>query len=171
MTGVTPGLRALLGKLTAYKVTHWGGGSDDPSMMDRVQGDLNDAHVTSSLLKDQDPRVHTLADILNEGRNPWDENWRLEPLHQIVIDVDHPAHLVESSTPGHHHLYVEVGDGIPQSAYFEWLRASEKIGLLEPGYVRACIARGHSDVRLPWITKADTPPSEPVALPGLVEPF
>jgi hypothetical protein len=167
---VTPGLRALLGKLTAFKVNHWGSDSTAPSGVGRAPvASLDDAQVISSLYKQQDPAAHPLADVLNEGKEPWDPFWRTEQVHCIAVDVDWPVHVVESSTPGNHHLYVEVGDGIPQSAYFKWLQASADIGLLQPGYVAACIARGHSDLRLPWVTKADTPPSEPVTLsPGSV---
>lgn len=146
--GVTPGLRALLGKLTAFRVTTWGPDSSKPSDADRfVAANLNDAHVTSSLLREQ-------PGIVAVGNDPWGFV-DVGPRHQIVVDVDFPAHLVESSTPGHHHLYVEIPGGIPQSAYFDWLKASEKIGLLEPGYVSAALSRGHSDVRLPWVTKDD----------------
>lgn len=168
MSGVTPGLRALLGKLTAFAVTTWGPDSSAPSDADRFKAaNLNDAHVTSSLLIEQPEGAHDLADILNEGKDPWDI-LTVEPRHQVVVDVDMPVHVVESSTPGHHHLYIEVPGGIPQSAYFAWLKASEKIGLIEPGYVRAALSRGHSDVRLPWISKADTQP-EPKPLPNLVD--
>ena len=152
MNGVTPGLRALLGKLTAFRVDHWGSDSTAPSGVGRQPvTDLNDAQVISSLLKDQAPDTHPMADVLNQGKNPWDTDWKHEPLHQILVDIDHPVHLVESSTPGNYHLYVELPGGIPQGLYFEWLRASAKIGLVEPGYVEASIARGHSDLRLPWV--------------------
>jgi hypothetical protein len=161
VSGVTPGLRSLLGKLTAYKVKHWGQDSSEPSSLDRdPTNDLNEAHVTSSLLREQPEGAHSLADILNAGRDPWDLA-APEQLHQVVVDIDHAAHLVSSSTPDHWHLYVEIPGGVPQSAYFDWLRASAKIGLLQQGYVDASIARGHSDLRLPWVTKADTPPTDP----------
>jgi hypothetical protein len=168
MTGVTPGLRALLGKLVAFKVTHWGSDSSAPDQTPREPvEDLNEAHVISSLMKRQPKDAHGFSDILIEsGLNPD----IVETRHQVAVDVDHPVHLVESSTPGHFHLYVEIPYGIEQSVYFEWLRASAKIGLLEPGYVEASIARGHSDLRLPWVTKAETPPTAgPLPLP-LPEP-
>jgi hypothetical protein len=160
MTGVTPGLRSLIGKLTAYKVHHWGSDSSAPSGVGREPAaNLNDAQVISSLLKDQDPDTHPFADVLNQGKNPWDDDWKHEPQHQIVVDIDHPVHVVESSTPGHYHLYVELPGGIPQGLYFEWLQACAKIGLVEPGYVAASVNRGHTDLRLPWVSKADTPPT------------
>jgi hypothetical protein len=46
--------------------------------------------------------------------------------HAPVLDIDVPAYLVPSSTPGHSHLYI---------------------------YVKASIRRRHTAVRVPWLKK------------------
>jgi hypothetical protein len=72
-------------------------------------------------------------------------------VHKLVIDLDLPAQLIPSSTPGHFHLYVD--HEIDESAYFALLAALEAAGLIEPGYLGASEARGFSAVRLPWVKK------------------
>jgi len=74
--------------------------------------------------------------------------------HDVVIDIDLPAMLLESATPGHHHLIVRLpDDGATQFAYERFLDAAAEIGLIEEGYAKAFGTRGHTDVRLPWIGK------------------
>jgi hypothetical protein len=75
----------------------------------------------------------------------------LDPMHKVVIDLDHPAQLIESSTPGHHHLIID--HEIPWSAYLRLLGAMVECGLVEPGYMRSSIDRGYTAVRLPWVKK------------------
>lgn len=156
---VTPGLRALLAKQQCFAVEYWGADSDSPDYRDRDTADLNDAHVVSSADRATWNTPKPQADGAHlDPANSLDLLFGFEeyevPLHRIVIDVDHAAHLVESSTPGHHHLYVEIPP-VPWDDYMEWLRAGVKIGLVSEGYVNACISRGHSDVRLPWIHKGE----------------
>lgn len=151
---VTPGLRALLAKQQCFAVEYWGADSDSPDYRDRDTADLNEAHVVSSA----DRATWNKPKVKIGPVTQLDDLFGLEeyevPLHRIVIDVDHQAHLVESSTPGHHHLYVEIPP-VPWDDYVKWLEASALIGLVSPGYVNACISRGHSDVRLPWIHKGE----------------
>lgn len=75
----------------------------------------------------------------------------LWPMHAPVLDLDFPAYLVPSSTPGHSHLYLERP--MSEDQYFALLTALGEAGILEKGYVNACIARGFSVVRTPWTTK------------------
>jgi hypothetical protein len=143
---VTGGLRALLGRLVSYRVNFEDDSYDNAN--DHIEADLTTADVISSQLKVGLAAKAAKYRLVGDG-------FDLEPildLHQIVIDVDHPVHVVESSTPGHHHLYVEIPP-VPTEDYFEWLEASAKIGLVEPGYVSAFKARGFSCVRLPWVSK------------------
>lgn len=71
--------------------------------------------------------------------------------HAILLDIDVPAWLIESSTEGHSHLYVDVE--CAEEDYFAFLDACAKVGLLEAGYVSACKERGATSLRLPWIRK------------------
>lgn len=78
--------------------------------------------------------------------------------HKVVIDLDMPAQLIPSSTPGHFHLLIDAA--MPWSAYLDLLRAMMRCGLLEPGYVSASEERGYTAVRLPWVRKDSAPRQE-----------
>lgn len=65
--------------------------------------------------------------------------------HAPVLDIDVPARLVPSSTPGHHHLYIDVE--CSWEDYEVLLRAMERCGILEAGYVSASIERRMTSVR------------------------
>lgn len=74
-----------------------------------------------------------------------------EQHHRLLLDLDHPALLLDSSTPGHHHLYVDVE--IPDPEWRELIKALAKAGVIEEGYAEASLERGHTDLRLPWVRK------------------
>lgn len=71
--------------------------------------------------------------------------------HRLVIDIDHPVKVVESSTPGHFHLYIDVP--MPWSDALKILQAMADAGVVEQGYVDASDRRGYTAVRLPWVRK------------------
>ena len=169
-TSGTRRLGELVNTLTAFVVTKWGTGSEAPDPgTDRETGDIDEAHVVSSLIKGTTltpEEVGTVADFFDAKS--------LGGRHQVVLDIDHPAWLVESTTPGHSHLYVELPGGVDWAAYEAFLEAAVGIGLLEPGYVEVSKKRGHTDVRLPWISKHDVQAARaeakidgPVDLPGM----
>lgn len=66
--------------------------------------------------------------------------------HAPVIDLDVPARLVPSKTPGHSHLYID--HEMEWSVYLELLQALAKNSIVESNYVRFTEARGMSFVRL-----------------------
>lgn len=72
-------------------------------------------------------------------------------MHTIMLDLDVPAVLVESSTPGHTHLFINVEVEWPK--YADLLDALADAGVIESGYRDASIMRGHTALRLPWIKK------------------
>lgn len=76
-----------------------------------------------------------------------------QALHRPVIDIDVPIRLVPSTTPGHHHLYID--HDVPYHRYLNILDALADAGIVEPGYVAATRRRGMSFVRLPWVAKVD----------------
>jgi hypothetical protein len=122
-------LRTLLNHvLTCFKVVHWGASSEQPDFRDREEVGTSKADVVSS-------------------------KHRGKARHAVVLDIDHPAWLVKSTTPGHYHLYIDVPGGIPHELYLALLGTLADCGVIEPGYARASQARGHSDVRLPWVKK------------------
>lgn len=72
-------------------------------------------------------------------------------LHKVVLDIDHPVKVVESSTPGHFHLFINVEIEWPE--YLALQRGLTVAGIVEPGYLAAAEHRKHTAVRLPWIRK------------------
>jgi hypothetical protein len=71
--------------------------------------------------------------------------------HLVAIDLDVPAVLVPSSTPGHSHLLIDVT--LPWHKYSALLNALEAAGIIEPGYNEISQKRKHTDLRTPWTNK------------------
>lgn len=80
-----------------------------------------------------------------------------EGLHAPVLDLDFPARLVPSTTPGHFHLYLDVA--MPWRKYRALLMALCTAGIIEPGYMKASIARRATFVRKPGVVKGPDSPS------------
>jgi hypothetical protein len=72
--------------------------------------------------------------------------------HRPVLDIDFPAKLVPSSTPGHFHLYLDCP--MDWETYETLLVDLAGAGVIQPGYAAASISRKATSVRLPWIRKA-----------------
>lgn len=77
-----------------------------------------------------------------------------EDKHRPVIDLDLPAKLIPSTTPGHFHLYIDKD--MTWSEYDRLLSVMVEVGLVEPGYVEVSRERGYTGVRLPWVRKPTT---------------
>lgn len=120
-------------RLRKFKVTKWGGADSELGVIDEREevATLNDADVVSS------------------------EYLGFHGSHMLVLDIDVPAALIPSSTPGHSHLYINTY--MPWQVYEKLLDALAEAGILEPGYVGASKARKATAVRLPWVSK----PAEP----------
>lgn len=86
----------------------------------------------------------------------WDptEGNSAQPMHRPVLDIDFPAQLIPSSTPGHFHLYLDRE--IEHKKYLRLLDALVECGLIEEGYCNASQDRGYTAVRLPWVKKPET---------------
>jgi hypothetical protein len=67
-------------------------------------------------------------------------------LHRPVLDVDHRARLVPSSTGGHFHLFFD-DVALPWDRYLLLLDALAEAGILAHAYVRHCRERGMSLAR------------------------
>lgn len=76
---------------------------------------------------------------------------KAERIHYPVLDLDIPAELVPSGTPGHHHLYLKVE--VQEHKYMALLRALSDCGIIEQGYSKASYIRGFSAIRPPWDPK------------------
>lgn len=128
MTPVPAELKALIQRLTLHKV------------------DFGATYVPDQ--PEHDREVVTDLDVANVVSSPMSNGWGR---HRVLLDLDVPAWLIDSSTPGHSHLYVDVGCSWPD--YLQFLKAAERIGLIEPGYLAASEARGYTSLRLPWVRK------------------
>ena len=123
-------------------------------------GNLYGAEVITSWTGDREaPPVTTPMDWSALAEAP-------ETFHRPVLDLDFPAVVVPSSTAGHGHLYLDKV--LTWSQYVKLLEVLAEVGILEPGYVSASIAREFTSVRLPWVRKPA--PDKLEATPAPVEP-
>jgi len=156
------GLRTLLTRLQAYRVDwrfsfvpteneEYEVGTDR-----EVEEDLDNANVISSARKDWfDFVADTEAGPLPVLKRGEDGRPIRVPRHAVLLDIDYPAHLIESSTAGHYHLYLDVPNGVPHEKYMALLKLLGECGVIEKGFADVSVARGHSDLRLPWVSKDD----------------
>ena len=90
-------------------------------------------------------------------------------LHTLMLDLDFPVTLIESSTPGHHHLYADKLMTWPQ--YRGVLRAMTKAGLIEQGYYDAARRQQATMLRPPWVKKEVQTPVQRRANPSKRRPL
>jgi hypothetical protein len=113
--------------------------SDDPNTEKLItEKPLDQANSVSSRI------IDTLAD--DSGSTTFKTG-----MHKIVIDLDVDAALWETTTPGHHHLI--IGHPLTWEQYKELLVCLNKFGLIQDGYLHACLAREASWIRTPWTKK------------------
>lgn len=140
-------LLELLPNLTPMRILKWAESSNEDEQETADQREpaeyLNGANVATSLRR---------------------EATFFTPKHAVLLDLDVPAYLVPSSTPGHSHLYIDVS--ISEPAYFRLLDALAQCGIIEEGYAKASKAKGATYLRLPWIKKG----REIVMGRGVVDP-
>lgn len=123
----------LLANLRMFKVTKW---DEDSSVTyskeEREPAPIQEANVSTSI---------------REDGTPLDPS----PMHAVLLDLDVPAWLVPSSTPGNSHLYIDVK--VPEVRYFALLDALADCGVIQRGYANSSKARGGTALRLPWVKK------------------
>lgn len=127
------GLTLFIRRAKKYVVEQWARDSADPLQPDdfREEADLGKANVVSSLV---------------EG--PCD---CVPAVHRPVIDIDFPVYVVQSTSPRHHHLYIDKE--LTPGQYFKLLDVMVEVGIVQAGYVAAARRRGATMVRLPWVRK------------------
>jgi len=72
-------------------------------------------------------------------------------MHAPAIDLDVPARLVPSSTPGHGHLY--IAHEMSWRDYRALLFTMAKVGLVEEGFYQSSLRRRATHLRLPGVAK------------------
>ena len=98
------------------------------------------------------------ADVLtSEVADQLGDEGRPNGMHKPVLDLDFPAKLLDSSTPGHHHLLIDKEMSWEQ--YVKMLDVLAEVGILQQGYVNASKERKFTCVRLPWVKKTDIQPA------------
>lgn len=73
--------------------------------------------------------------------------------HKLLVDIDFPVLALESSTPGHSHLYIDKE--LTWDQVLKVLRVLAEVGLVEEGYVAASERRGVTHLRVPWLKKSE----------------
>lgn len=71
--------------------------------------------------------------------------------HSFMVDVDIPARLIPSTTPGCSHLYIDTP--MTWRQYRRALRALAAAGVVEEGFYKASKRRGATHLRVPWKDK------------------
>lgn len=102
-------------------------------------------------LKQKDDPVNQEREIAPEAEANLVSSLVREGVHAPVLDIDFPARLVESSTPGHFHLYLDrvvSWDDYQMLLWVLW-----KVGIIEYGFYNLSIKRGASFVRKPGVLK------------------
>lgn len=125
-----------------WKLTsRWQANSSEPDSHERIE-DANelDANLVSSHCNGYGPG-HQVGPGISCS------------MHYPCLDLDFPCELIESSTPGHYHLYLNPVGGLTWDQYSRLLVVMGEIGLLEVGFVQASLKRGGTYLRPPWIRK------------------
>jgi len=108
--------------------------------------DFKDYETERSLTAELSDATNVITSVVRS--TPFDPPGHM---HNVVLDLDLPATLLPSSTPGHFHLFIERP--MTWETYLNLIDAMVAAGLVEPGYRDASVTRGHTAVRLPWIKK------------------
>lgn len=127
-------LLSLYAQVHLWKADVWQTNSQEPFQQETSRTEVDHpmlAHVMSSKIRSRE----------------LEQNDR----HAVALDLDVPAALIPSSTPGHSHLI--INKALPWEDYRELLEVLEKVGILQPGYVANSIKRKATFLRLPWIRK------------------
>lgn len=73
--------------------------------------------------------------------------------HKPLIDIDFPAALIPSSTPGHFHLYLDKD--MDEEQYMSFLLTLRSHEIIADGNVNQMGNHGATFLRLPWVKKQD----------------
>lgn len=71
--------------------------------------------------------------------------------HRPALDIDLPAEIFQSSTPGHCHLYID--QPMTWVKYVKLMTVLVEVGLLDKRYLNHSLERGQTLLRLPHIRK------------------
>lgn len=111
-----------------------------PAMLDAVE---NDTYEKGGPLNEPDAEhaANLVSSLCTDG------------LHRPALDIDVECELIESSTPGHHHLYFPT-IALTWDAYQELLKALADAGIIEQRYADHSVERGQTLLRPPGVERA-----------------
>lgn len=101
--------------------------------------------------EDADPADANLVTSLYKGESVWGANRK----HAVLLDLDIPAELLQSSTWGCSHLYIEPQVPLTDEQLFKLLDMLAECGIIQQGFANASKARGYTALRPPWVDKND----------------
>lgn len=107
--------------------------------------DAKDEYTNETVPTDELDKAEVVTSEVAEGG--------FKGLHRPVLDIDIPATIIPSSTPGHGHLY--INRTLTWGQYEKLLTVLAEVGIIEQGYADASIDRKHTAVRLPWVKKKE----------------
>ena len=117
--------------------------SDEPEGETRVVTDFEHANLINSDVVDRFNSPVKAAQFAN---------------HKLVLDIDFPVKVVESS-PGKSHLYIDKP--ITWDELISIMMTLVTAGIVERNYAMASIRRGYTSVRVPWALKGTHVPEPP----------
>lgn len=128
---------------------------------------MNHKYKLANILEDsEDPqwtdRVEDVppyrANLISSEAGTWGGPG-VDDYHRPLIDLDYDAALVPSSTPGHHHLYIDKK--MRWSDYEKLLGTLFEVGLIQRGVYENAVKRKFTSLRLPGISKYDHKANNP----------
>lgn len=114
-------------------------------------GDSDDAGYPLIVDEDADPATANLVTSLYKGENIWGGGRR----HAVLLDIDIPNEMYESSSWGNSHLYLEPIVPLTDAQLFKLLDVLAECGIIQQGFANASKARGYTALRPPWVGKED----------------
>ncbi len=128
---------------------------------------MNDAQDHERRAVEESGRIFWYSSKLNDKTLTRDDRSQCSPdganlvssltkfdTHMVTIDVDHPALLVPSSSPGHFHLFIDTP--MNWRSYRKLLKALYKAGVIGRNAYWRSLDRGASFVRPPGVFKTTT---------------
>ncbi|HVQ17879.1 MAG TPA: hypothetical protein VMT27_02440 [Actinomycetes bacterium] len=103
----------------------------------------------------KDVLVPTLAEYAEVVSSRVVANDKNTGMHTIMLDIDMPVTLVESTTSGHYHLYID--HLVSWGQYKKLLRSLQVCGLIEDGFYKMSVTHGATYLRPPWVKKQIKP--------------
>lgn len=104
----------------------------------------------------RDPVDQKRPEVKDGSGNLWSselDGWNFVGEHAPTLDMDVYCELIESTTPGHFHLYIDKP--MTWDVYSDLLVAMHNAGLLQKGFVELSLARGASFLRKPGVAKGE----------------